>query len=279
MEEQRSKRGEIIPSGLSLFDSVFGIRRGTLNLLYTQNQTWRDGTQIAMHWAMNNLEKDEAVLFFSTFTDPVSSLKYHQSYSPQLFKKLKAVSAEKKFFWIDNFSYSGFIEEDTRRIDINYSEELKKIGINLEVITVKRPQAADSVEGPFIALRDIFDQMKAKMKLRIFLGRVDDLIDSLGEKKAVPFYKYLGSHIHKNGHTGIVLMESMSQTSLIHRIIERYSNQIINLGFNDRGEKTPVKYFQAIKRFAAASESSYRQHPYEIIKLFPKIPSELINNH
>jgi len=269
--EQKFNEGGIIPSGLPVFDSIFPIRRGTLNLFYTQNQTSQDGTQIAMHWTLNNLGKEEAVLFFTTFSDPVSYLDYYARFFPSLFNKIKTISNERKFFWIDNFSYCGFIEEDTRGVEINYDTALKNRGIKFDITIVKKPQSLDSVEGPFIAFKDIFDKTKSKTRLRIYLGRVDDLVDFLGEKKVVAFYRYLGSHIHKYGHTGIALMESQSQPPLIHRVIERASDQIVQLAFNDRNEKTPVKYFQPLKRDTVTLEDKFKQCSYQIAQLFPNL--------
>jgi hypothetical protein len=246
---------------------------GTATICYVQNQTFQDPMHLLTQWLTNDIKDDETILLVTTYADPIAIAQWAKRRVPKAYDVYRAVSQEKRFYWIDLFTYSGFGEHERESITFSYPEQLKAMGGNPEgLIVPRKPDDLQSVEGLPAAIQKIIGPLHGKQKVRMFLAYVDDFIDAVGPSKARNYMRRLFNIMRKFGHTMILLMGWRTTLPELHTAWERMADQVLRFGYGDLTRtKTPSKFLQTLKTTAPDEVTSYLKVPYYIRKGKPVI--------
>ena len=262
-----------LPTGVEGFDKYFGIMSGTANICYIQNQTFQDPMPLFNNWLTNDLQDDETILLVSTYADPIAIARWCKRREPESYKAYIKASQQKRFWWIDLFTYTGFGEHERESITVSYPEQFEEMGGDpVSLVVPRKPDDLQSVEGLPAAIQKIISPLHGKQTVRMFLAYVDDFIDGVGPQKARNYMRRLFNIIRKFGHTLVILMGWRTTLPEIHTSWERMADQVLRWGYGDLpGSKTPSKFLQTLRTTAPDEVASYLKIPYHIRKGQPEI--------
>lgn len=246
---------------------------GTATICYVQNQTFQDPMSLLTQWLTYDIKEDETILLVTTYADPVAITRWARRRLPKVYEVYRKASQQKRFYWIDLFTYSGFGEHERESITFSYPKQLEAMGGNPEGLVVPRkPDDLQSVEGLPAAIQKVIAPLHGKQKVRIFMAYVDDFIDAVGPNKARNYMRRLFNIIRKFGHTLVLLMGWRTTLPELHTSWERMADQVLRWGYGDLTRtKTPSKFLQTLKSTAPDEVASYLKIPYYIRKGKPVI--------
>ncbi len=262
-----------LPTGIQGFDKYFGIKSGTATIFYVQNQTFQDPMQLLTEWITNDVQENETLVLVTTYADPIAIARWCKRRLPKSFDVFRDVSQQKRLYWIDLFTYSGFGESERESITVSYPEQLEAMGSNSQgLIVPRKPDDLQSVEGLPAAIQKIIGPLHGKQKVRMFLAYIDDFIDAVGPNKARNYMRRLFNIMRKFGHTLILCMGWRTTLPEIHTSWERMADQVLRWGYGDLTRtKDPSKFLQTLKTTAPDEVASYLKIPYFIRKGIPVV--------
>ena len=84
-------------TGNKSFDQFFGIMTGTATIMYVQNQTFSDPTNLMIEWLTNDVQDDETLLLVTTYADPVAIASWCERKLPKVFETFLDTSKTNQF--------------------------------------------------------------------------------------------------------------------------------------------------------------------------------------
>jgi hypothetical protein len=253
-------------TGNKSFDQFFGIMTGTATIMYVQNQTFSDPTNLMIEWLTNDVRDKETILLVTTYADPVAIASWCERKLPKAFETFLETSKSNQFAWIDVFTYRGFGDHERDLVKVSYPDRIAEMGGNPDIlITPRKPDEIQSVDGLPAALSNITSAIHSKGHIRMFMAYVDDFIDDVSATRALNFLRRLINQMRKFGHTLVLLMGWRGTNPEIHTAFERTVDQVIRWGYGDvPGLKQPSKFVQILKTTAPDEITTYTKVPYHI---------------
>jgi len=260
------------------FDQYFGIVTGTSTIMYVQNQTYYDPLALMIDWFTNAVEDTETLLLVTTYANPIDIARWCERRQPSAFSTFVGTSKQRRFWWIDLFTYRGFSEHEQAKIHVGYSEHLKQLGADPGILIMPRkPDELQSVDGLPAAINRITNQIHGTGTIRMMLAYVDDFIDEVGPQAALTYLRRLINLMRKFGHTLLFLMTWRGSTPEFHTSCERMVDQVLRWGYgNVSGQKQHSKFLQILKTTAPDETTTYLKVPYSIKNRIPTILTRTI---
>ncbi len=253
-------------TGNTSFDQYFGLMTGTVTIMYVQNQTFTDPTNLMIEWLTNDVREQETLLLVTTYADPVAIALWCERKLPQSFKTFADVSQTDRFHWLDLFTYRGFGDHERELIEVAYPGRIKQMGANPNLlISPRKPDEIQSIDGLPAAISNITSSIHGKGTIRMVMAYVDDFIDGTGPSAALNYLRKLISLMRKFGHTLVLFMGWRGTVPDVHTACERMVDQVLRWGYGDvPGLKQPSKFLQILKTTAPDELTTYLKVPYHI---------------
>jgi hypothetical protein len=253
-------------TGNKSFDQYFGIMTGTATIMYVQNQTFTDPTNLMIEWLTNNVQDQETILLVTTYADPVAIASWCERKLPKSFETFLDTSKAKRFSWIDMFTFRGFGDHERDLVKVSYPDRISQMGGNPDIlISPRKPDEIQSVDGLPAAISNISSSIHGKGRIRMFMAYIDDFIDEVTATRALNYLRRLINQMRKFGHTLVLLMGWRGTNPEVHTAFERSVDQVLRWGYGDvPGLRQPSKFVQILKTTAPDEITTYLKVPYHM---------------